>query len=450
MAKQRNRFVVFLTRTSLAALALALGVGIYAALTWTAPQPPELRPEVVRPRVRVMRTAEVAVAREWSGFGAARAMDSADVPARIASIVVEVPERVEPGERIRRGDLLIRLDAEDYEQQLERVVRTQREVDAQLEQIDIEKEAWRERVSIAETELEIAQRDLGRVRRLYEAGDAQEFELDQATQAVQAAQRVLTSAKEELQKVTPRRMRLEAQREALEADRRLAEINMERATVESPIDGVIEAVDVDVGERVNPGERVARVVGLDRIEVPIRLPSSARGAVQVGDDAVVRSAGAGGHEWSGRIARVSPADDESRTFAVYIVVEQDPLMPNLLAPGKYLEGLVRSSRTELATVVPRRVIEDDEVLLVRDGKLARRRVDVDFVVGQAYPDLGVQDERYWAVLREPLPAGELVVIDTGVESPPGAAVEAVIVNDTAVAGDGEGRSARERGGRSSS
>ena len=348
----------------------------------------------------------------------------------VRAIVKSVPETTMEGRHVEKNDVLVELDATDFQEEVDRIARLLAQYDAQLEQLDVDARSAEERLDLAADEVRIAERDLDRVRALYDTGDAKEFELDQATQRVSIARRQQASIKWEVDRIPTRRLETEARKEAAEADRRLAARNVARTVIKAPFSGEIEAVDVEEGEQVSPGQRVVRIVDVQEIEIPIRLPSSARPYVHVGDDAELRSTGAADLAWSGRVVRIGPADEEAtRTFAAYVEVIQRREARPLLTPGAYVEAWVTSSETDERMVIPRRAVAADRVLAIDDGRVVSKPVVVDYYMRGRIPSLSLEGEDYWAVLAEPLEEGLLVVLNGAADLSAGEAVRPVVMND---------------------
>lgn len=304
------------------------------------------------------------------------------------------------------------------------------EIDAQLVRLEVESAAWAERARLADEDARLAELDVQRVRRAAESAAAQEREVEAAQQRLFVAQRQQVAAHEELDKVSPRRAGLLAQREALLAQQRLVQLSIERSRVTSPIAGVIAEVDVERGESVAPGQRIARVVGLDRIEVGLRLPSSARSDVAVGDKVLlapegVAEIGPGDRlraGWPATIERIAPDDDPaSRTVTVFAVLHQRSDDPHLLPPGRFVQGVVTSSQAIERLVLPRRAVRSDRIAVVRGDRLERLEIVPEFTFRAHFPQLGLPDLD-WVALREGLAPEELVVVDGSRSPAPGTRV----------------------------
>jgi hypothetical protein len=148
-----------------------------------------------------------------------------------------------------------------------------------------------------------------------------------------------------------------------------------------------------------------------------------------------------GASWSGRVARVAPSDDlETRTFAVYLEIEQDAHAAVLLTPGRFIEAVVESSATESRMVIPRRCVSGDQVLLVEDGVLVAREVDVAYSVRMEAEDSPLPGEEYWTALETPLQSDAKVVLNPATSIALGSRVRPVPPRGSATAVNGAGRS----------
>jgi len=422
---KRNVVVSVITQGAVALGSILVAVVIFTALVRTRPQAARIDDPPAPRKVEVMRAVAVPVRRQWEGFGTAGPLDEADIPAEVVAVVKAVPAGIIAGAPIDAGDVFARLEDTDFQIEAERIAKRIAELDGLLTQLALEEQSWKRRVELAAEDVAFAEADLERVRNALERGAARDREVDQIKQKVVAAVRIEVEAREQYDRIAPRRAVLEAQRDEWDAQGRLAEKNIERCTIRSPLSGVIAAVDVEVGESLAPGKRVGYVVNLDRMEVALRLPSSSRPAVAVGDDVELEALGPTDQRWVGHVSRISPIDDQNtRTMTVYVEIVQDPQAPGWLAPGRFVRGRVISQHTEMRTVVPRRSLLGGRLLLVEDGAVVSRPVTVDFHVQGRFAELGVDAEQ-WAVLADELDAGSKVVVNAVRSLSDGARVEPI-------------------------
>lgn len=416
-----------LIQAFLAVVVIAFGLAVLAVLLGTKPEPPR-DPDPVPPVVvRTMTAVERPVSREHRGYGVVRAVRAVNIAAEIDGVVREKPARIEEGARVDRGELIVAIDPGDYRDRADALERNIEGVEAQLDLLRIQDNAAREQAALADEALAAIDREIERLRAAQERGAATANEIDQQIRARIAVARDRVGAVESASAIAPRRAQLEAQAASLRADAERARRDLERASIVSPIVGTIQEVDVEIGERVRIGDRVARVLDPTRLEVPLRLPLSAASDVRVGSPASLRADGPGGGEWGGNVVRVAPeADPDRRTITVYVEVEQDAPVGRApdLPPGRFVLASV-SAREASAVLLPRGAVSDDRVMVITNtGEIESRAVSVAYYTEGDFPEL-VVGESQWAVLASGLRAGETIAVSNLSKLHPGMRVEGV-------------------------
>jgi len=244
------------------------------------------------------------------------------------------------------------------------------------------------------------------------------------------SKRAVLLLQEKIESIKSQRKKVMAQISSLQSTLKNTQQNLERCTITSPIDGVLAAVDIEVGENIQAGQRLVQVVNLKRMEIILQLPSSARETVAVGDLVSLEAARPAQAKWAGHIARVSPQDDpQSHTMAVYVELAQDPQAANLLVPGRFVQGAVTAKSPWSRWLVPSRAIKANYLLVVRDGQVQRRAIDVDFMVHATFPEFGLPDTQ-WSALKDGLTEGEMVIINPSRAIGDGTKVKALLQNST--------------------
>jgi len=429
---KRHVWLSLLTRTFTCAALLFVGVVIFQALKLTKPEPAASSVDQTMPQISVIPAARLSVRRQWSGFGTAEAMDTADVPTRVTATVTTIPDEILPGATVSKGGLLATLDSSDFERQVEIAEQNMAETDAQVQQLDIEEQYLKQRLKLEQDDEQLAQDELDRVQKLFDNKAARQQDLDRSKQILIASSRARLATADSLARMGLRRQSLVARKSSLESTLRRVKLDLSRCRIVSPLDGIVDMVDVEVGEQVNVGSRIARVVSLKRIEVPLQLPASVRSVVAHGDKVILRDTGTVEHQWVARVARISPVNDEqTRTMRIYVELRQSAEDENLLAPGQYVEGTVTANRQVDRFVVPRRAVLADRLLIIEDGRAVSRAVTVDFSFQQSMPQLGLNDDQ-WMALSTPLKPGELVVVNPTRDVSDGQRVEAIPVHELPV------------------
>jgi HlyD family secretion protein len=420
--------MAWVVRAVVTVVVLVTGASIAHYLKTTKPKPVQSIDTARQVRLQVFTPQKIPVARQWVGQATTRPLTSANVPARVIAVVAEVADGIEAGQPVRTGQLLVRLESDDYQRQLEIAQRNVAEAEAQLSQLEIENRTLTNRRSLRAADVAILQNDLKRAEALKAKDATTRSEVDASRRSLINAQILLVQVDQSLQLIPPRTRRLQAMASRLKATESLAQLSVDWCRIVSPIDGVLQEVDVEVGESLTSGQRVARVVQLDRIEIPVQLPASASVELSVGASVLVQSATA---HWAATVTRIAPEQDPaSRTFTVFAVVDQSkaPSKAAGLMPGAYVRVLVTSAKTEDRWIVPRRAVAAGRLMVVRDGKVRSVPINVAYGRGGRFEQFGLPD-RQWAVLsRETSLTGEPIVVNASRSLSDGQRVQMITVS----------------------
>ncbi len=286
------------------------------------------------------------------------------IPGRIASISVDI------GDRVRKGQVLVRL--EDAE-----LVAALRSAEAGLAVAEAN-------ARIAAAALEDARRNLERMRQLYEAGAVSQQQLEQAQLNYERAAAGVADAQ------------VKQAQAAVES----ARLQLANAVLTSPIDGVVTGRYADPGALAGTSQPVLTVADIDSVQVQISVTGDDVNKIRVGQEVKVSVPAAGGREFKGEIARISPAaDPRTRLYTVEIAV----LNPDhSLKPGMFARvELTTDVRTDAVRVPQEAVVTKDGekvVFVVEGGRARERRLK-----------LGISDGRYVEVISGVRP-GDVVVV----------------------------------------
>lgn len=207
-------------------------------------------------------------------------------PSRSAVIGFDVPTSVREvlvvgGQRVRQGDLLVRGD--DAEELA--VYRTQ--------EIQVREALEVDRAAKA---LELARIEYQKTQDAYASRGATELDVDRRRVSMEVAEVDLQIEK------------MRAEQAAVQLERFAARV--ERYRLRAPFDGVIERVEVDVGQSMRESEPVVRVVSIDslRADVPVSTELTLELDLSPGDPAwVLLDAGPAAREvYRGVVTEVSP------------------------------------------------------------------------------------------------------------------------------------------------
>lgn len=140
-----------------------------------------------------------------------------------------------------------------------------------------------------------------------------------------------------------------------------ARLDRERATIAAPFAGVVDRIEVAAGERLAPGDQVARVVDAIHLRVEAQVLEHDLPAVRVGGTALVSTPASGAAPVRGVIAALLPmVDSATRAGRVVVRILSDDRAR--LQPGMYADVRLEATR------LPNRVLVPARAVIERDGR----------------------------------------------------------------------------------
>jgi len=204
-------------------------------------------------------------------------VDGTVVPFREVTIATEVAGRIvfksdkcEAGASVKKGDLLVRIDPTDYELEAQRLTRQQEQEYEALGEIDQEMINVKRLIEVAKQDEELQQREVDRLRRMPD-GYASEGEIDKAKRALLQSTQARVSNENQLDLLRKRRSRLEASERLAQAQLAIANQNLKRTEIRSPIDGVIANEDAELNSFVARGNPIVTIEDTSKVEVATSL-----------------------------------------------------------------------------------------------------------------------------------------------------------------------------------
>jgi RND family efflux transporter MFP subunit len=297
---------------------------------------------------------------------------AAKVPGRIGAMPIDLASRV------KSGDVIARVELVDYQLDVQSAAAA---VEAQRAQLGLERgKTIAEPTDVpvvleARATLDQANAALERAQRGKAEGITSTSEVETAEAAAKRAEAALQTAMQEV------RLRQATLRERSSGLAR-AQQALTDTTVVSPIDGVVQARLVDLGEYVAAGAPIAEVVRVDPLRLRIAVPEREAARVRQGQAVRIRIEGDEKvHE--AVLTRVAPAlDMQSRT----VLAEADVKNPEgHLRPGSLVTARVLVDQ-QRAPLVPTTALVEfaglTKVVTVKDGKAHEVAVKTGQKVGE--------------------------------------------------------------------
>jgi len=186
-----------------------------------------------------------------------------------------------------------------------------------------------------------------------------------------------------------------AKLEADKADLKKAMLNLERTKIKAPFHGRVEKEDVDLGQYVRPGEKLASIFSTGTAEIAVPLEDESLQWFHVpgftpgkgpGSPATVRVRVAGmERSWKGRVVRAGgKLDEQTRMVRVVVRVKNPYAKKPPLAMGLFVAVEIKGHDIPDMTIIPRSALHQGNVVWIvdRDGLLHYRKVEVARIDGE--------------------------------------------------------------------
>jgi RND family efflux transporter MFP subunit len=351
---------------------LIIGAAAAALIASARKAPPRVDRPPLGPLVEVTPVDVSDVPVVVAGHGEVVARVAVDVVPQVPGQVVRVHPSLVAGGFFRTGEVLVVIEPRDYELAVERA-----QAAVARARVTLQRE---------EAEAEVAREEWDELHPGEEPTSGLVVREPQVRQA-------------------------EAELAAATADLNVARLNLERTRVSLPFDGVVVSENVDVGQFVGNGSRLATVFGTDVVEVRVPLDSrelawfdipSHRGGR--GASAEVSADIGGTHStWQGRVTRMEAQVDQTSRMVHVVIEVSDPYetsdgQPALL-PGSFVDIRIAGRTLHDVVSVPRHAIHDGgRVWVFDEGKLGIREVEI------------VREDRQQTLISSGLENGDLVIV----------------------------------------
>lgn len=274
--------------------------------------------------------------------------------------------KVSQGDLVEKGQIVAELDHRDQDAQVA-ATRAQISV-AQARQVQ------------AKAELDDAKREQERYRRLLKEGYATQQELDSRETACLSASAAYMSAA--------------ATVEQCRATLRSQEVTRSEYVLKAPITGtVLDDFSLTTGTMIDTSTPVVKIGQVGVIKAVLQVPENRASRVKEKMKALLRGESFPGLSVEGRVYRIRPyVDTSTRSVEVEVSVDNQ-VLGGVLKPGMFARVFLVEGESENALTLPIEALrEDSSVLVVEDGCVRERVVEVGLVRPDRFQVLSGLDE----------------------------------------------------------
>jgi multidrug efflux pump subunit AcrA (membrane-fusion protein) len=271
-----------------------------------------------------------------------------EVPATVGRILVDM------GDRVRKGQVLIKLDEREARLEVERSAASLQAAQDGLARARQMLDWNRANVERAQAVLSDAQTNLRRFQGLFAEGAISASQRDSAQTQHDVALASLRAAEAQYESDRAAAKHAEANVEQAKTALHLARKRLQDTDVVSPFDGFVRKRLVNVGETHKEKTPLMTLVATQALKLQGEVPERFAPQLAVGRPVRVEVEAYPGRTFAGEITRVSPAVEvESRTFTVEASI---PNPGGMLKPGFFAKASILTGTERNVSFVPEEAV----------------------------------------------------------------------------------------------
>ncbi|PVZ67715.1 efflux RND transporter periplasmic adaptor subunit [Pelagibaculum spongiae] len=341
----------------IAAVVVLLVAGVVAKFILSNPPQAKTRPQQVQKArlVDVLKLQPTNYQIELTAFGRVASRSTTTLSSQVSGQLIELGKNFKQGGQVKKGELLLQIDARDYQN------------------------------SLAQAEADLTNAEAG-------------FATEQAQAKQALADWKVINGNRAPDPLVARKPQLSAAWAAVNsATARVdqAKLNLQRTAVFAPFDGVVQSRSVGPGQYVNAGSQLASLFAIDRVEVSLPVNNRDLGLLNLPPAVypdVILTADLGNNaatnkrvQWQAKIVRSSGLiDPQNRQLSLIAEVEnpyaslsqhQSNQAPLLV--GQFVEAKIKGKILKQVFVVPASAVhQGNQVWILNQGRLESRQVQL--------------------------------------------------------------------------
>lgn len=307
------------------------------------------------------------------------------VKAEIAAQIKEVA--VAEGDVVKAGDLLMRLDADDVQAKVTLARANLEAAGARLASariaLPMEKARTAAAVAQARARFEDAKQKYDKRKQLYERRLIPLGEMESSAADLDAARAALDQAQANLEQVPVQERQVKVAQADVEqqaAQLRVAQLNLDRATLRAPVGGTVMEVPVKAGELVQPGTPVARITRMEGLYIKALVDEVDLSRLVLGQPAEITFDTLPDKKFAATLFEISPGVSveklKSRNVTVKLKLAAPPAF---LRPGMSADVEVIVDRVKNVPYVPAQTVmsrdKEQFVYVLEDGRIVKRVIE---------------------------------------------------------------------------
>jgi HlyD family secretion protein len=234
------------------------------------------------------------------------------VSPEISGIITEL--NIKEGDTVKRGQVLARIDADQYNIQRSQAAGTVAASQAQVAASQAQVSNSQAALDALNAQLEQNQRNYDRLKKLFDEKVISRSELDVAEAGLRSAKANYNAAVQGIRGGTANVQSARAGVQQSQATLQRANKDLSRTIITAPSDGVVSLLNVKKGESVagnsfNVGTEILRIADMQKIEVRVDVGENDIPKVKLGDSALIEVDAYNGRKFKGLVTQIASSNN---------------------------------------------------------------------------------------------------------------------------------------------
>lgn len=234
------------------------------------------------------------IEKEFSTNGILKPVTEVKISSELSGEIIELHH--EEGDSVAKGDLIIKINQENYISLVEMAQASLNAVETQYR--------------LKESQVRQSELNYRRYKKMYENRVISQVEFEEVNGELEIAKKELKAAKYNVNRAI--------------ASLNEAKENLNKTNIYSPMNGTISAMNVEIGERVvgtsqMSGTELFRVANLDEFEVLAEIGESDIVHIAVGDSATIKMDAYPNHTFIGKVSHIANSAKSDNPFSQHLI-----------------------------------------------------------------------------------------------------------------------------------
>lgn len=234
------------------------------------------------------------IEKEFSTNGVLKPVTEVKISSELSGEIIELHH--EEGDSVAKGDLIIKINQENYISLVEMAQASLNAVETQYR--------------LKESQVRQCELNYRRYKKMYENRVISQVEFEEVNGELEIAKKELKAAKYNVNRAI--------------ASLNEAKENLNKTNIYSPMNGTISAMNVEIGERVvgtsqMSGTELFRVANLDEFEVLAEIGESDIVHIAVGDSATIKMDAYPNHTFIGKVSHIANSAKSDNPFSQHLI-----------------------------------------------------------------------------------------------------------------------------------